>query len=142
MGRSRGGLTTKIHALVDGRGLPIGLHLSEGQASDCREADGLIDAVPTGATLLADKAYDSDAIRTRINSHGGFANIPAKCNRRKSFAFSSFLYRDRNLVERFFGKLKNARGLATRYDKRSDNFLAAIKLFCARLWIAANESTA
>ena len=97
MGRSRGGLTTKIHALVDGRGLPIRLHLSEGQA---------------------------------------------KRNRRKSFAFSSFLYRYRNLVERFFGKLKNARGLATRYDKRSDNFLAAIKLFCTRLWIAANESTA
>jgi transposase len=142
MGRSRGGLTTKIHALVDGRGLPIGLHLSEGQASDCREADGLIDAVPSGATFLADKAYDSDAIRTRINSQGGFANIPSKRNRRKSFAFSSFLYRYRNLVERFFGKLKYARGLATRYDKRSDNFLAAIKLFCTRLWIAANESTA
>lgn len=142
MGRSRGGLTTKIHALVDGRGLPIRLHLSEGQASDCREGEQLIDAVPSGATFLADKAYDSDAIRSRITEQGGFANIPAKRNRRKSFAFSSFLYRYRNLVERFFGKLKHARGLATRYDKRSDNFLAAIKLFCTRLWIAANESTA
>ena len=142
MGRSRGGLTTKIHALVDGRGLPIQLHLSEGQASDCREAEGLLIAVPSGTTFLADKAYDSDAIRNRITAQGGFANIPAKRNRRKSFAFSSFLYRYRNLVERFFGKLKNARGLATRYDKRSDNFLAAIKLFCIRLWIAANESTA
>ena len=142
MGRSRGGLTTKIHALVDGRGLPIRLHLSEGQASDCREGEQLIDAVPSGATFLADKAYDSDAIRSRITEQGGFANIPAKRNRRKSFAFSSFLNRSRNLVERFFGKLKHARGLATRYDKRSDNFLAAIKLFCTRLWIAANESTA
>ncbi|WP_244877954.1 IS5 family transposase [Croceibacterium atlanticum] len=119
MGRSRGGLTTKIHALVDGRGLPVGLHLSEGQASDCREA-----------------------IRARIESNGGFANIPAKRNRRKGFAFSAFLYRYRNLIERFFGKLKHARGLATRYDKRADNFLAAIKLFSARLWIATNESTA
>ncbi len=142
MGRSRGGLTTKIHALVDGRGLPIGLHLSEGQASDCREAERLLSAVPNGAALLADKAYDSDAIRSRIASHAGFANIPAKRNRRRSFAFSSFLYRYRNLVERFFAKLKNARGLATRYDKRADNFLAAIKLFCTRLWIAANESIA
>ena len=70
MGRSRGGLTTKIHALVDGRGLPVGLHLSEGQASDCRKA-----------------------IRARIESNGGFANIPAKRNRRKGFAFSAFLYR-------------------------------------------------
>ena len=142
MGRSRGGLTTKIHALVEDRGLPIALHLSEGQASDCREAEPLLGAVPSGSTFLADKAYDSDAIRARIERHGGFANIPAKRNRRKGFAFSPFLYRYRNLVERFFGKLKHARGLATRYDKRADNFLAAIKLFCARLWIAANESTA
>ena len=141
MGRSRGGLTTKIHAPVDGRGLPIQLHLSEGQASDCREAERLLAAVPNATTFLADKAYDSDAIRSQITAQGGFANIPAKRNRRKGFAFSSFLYRYRNLVERFFGKLKNARGLATRYDKRSDNFLAAIKLFCTRLWIAANEST-
>ena len=142
MGRSRGGLTTKIHALVDGRGLPIGLHLSEGQASDCREAEGLIDAVPSGATFLGDKAYDSDAIRIRITEQGSFANIPAKRKRRKSFGFSSFLYCARNMGGRFFGKLKNARGLATRYDKRRDNFLAAIKLLCTRLWIAANESTA
>ena len=141
MGRSRGGLTTKIHALVDGQGLPVALHLSEGQASDCREAEPLLDAVPSGSTFLADKAYDSDAIRTRIEGHGGFANIPAKRNRRKTFAFSAFLYRYRNLIERFFGKLKHARGLATRYDKRADNFLAAIKLFSTRLWIAANEST-
>lgn len=142
MGRSRGGLTTKIHALVDGRGLPIGLHLSEGQASDCREAEGPLATVPSGSTFLADKAYDGDAIRSRITAQGGFANIPAKSNRRKGSAFSSFLYRYHNLVERFFRKLKNARGLATRYDKRSDNFLAAIKLFCTRLWIAANESPA
>jgi transposase len=142
MGRSRGGLTTKIHALVDGRGLPVGLHLSEGQASDCREAEPLLEAVPEGSTFLADKAYDSDAIRSKVEARGGFANIPAKRNRRKGFAFSNFLYRYRNLVERFFGKLKNARGLATRYDKRADNFLAPIKLFCTRLWIDANESAA
>jgi transposase len=142
MGRSRGGLTTKIHALVDGRGLPLDLHLSEGQASDCREADPLLDAVPEGSIFLADKAYDSDAIRDTLEAWGGFANIPAKSNRKKSFAFSSFLYRYRNLIERFFGKIKHARALATRYDKRADNFLAAIKLFSTRLWIGANESTA
>ncbi|NTZ43934.1 IS5 family transposase [Altererythrobacter sp. SALINAS58] len=142
MGRSRGGLTTKIHALVDGRGLPIQLHLSEGQASDCKQAEPLLGALPKGSTFLADKAYDSDAIRRQITAQGGFANIPAKRNRRQSFAFSQFLYRYRNLIERFFGKLKHARGLATRYDKRADNFLAAIKLFSARLWINAYESTA
>jgi transposase len=142
MGRSRGGLTSKIHALVDGRGLPVALHLSEGQASDCKQADPLIDTVPEGSIFLADKAYDSDAIRHKVEARGSFANIPAKANRKNSFAFSAFLYRYRKLVERFFGKLKHARGLATRYDKRADNFLAAIKLFSARLWIAANEYTA
>ena len=142
MGRSRGGLTSKIHALVDGRGLPVELHLSEGQASDCNQADRLIEAVPEGSIFLADKAYDSDAIRERVEAQGAFANIPAKSNRTKSFAFSAFLYRYRNLIERFFGKIKHARGLATRYDKRADNFLAAIKLFSTRLWINANESTA
>ncbi|MFT6668728.1 MAG: transposase [Afipia broomeae] len=80
MGRSRGGLTTKIHALVDGRGLPIQLHLSEGQASDCKQADALLGAVPQGSTFLADKAYDSDAIRRQVEAQGGFANIPAKRN--------------------------------------------------------------
>ena len=116
-GRSRGGLTTKIHALVDGRGLPIQPHLSEGQISDCREAEELLAAVPSGSTCLANKAYDSDAIRSRITEKGGFANIPAKRNCHKIFAFSGFPYCFRILVERFFGKFKNARGLATRYDK-------------------------
>ena len=139
MGRSRGGLTTKIHALVDGRGLPVQLHLSEGQASDCKQADPLFDAVPEGSIFLADKAYDSDAIRETVEARGALANIPAS---KKSFTFSAFLYRYRNLIERFFGKIKHARGLATRYEKRADNFLAAIKLFSTRLWIAANRSTA
>ena len=58
--------------------LPIQLHLSEGQASDCREAEGLLAAVPNGTTFLTDKAYDSDAIRSRITAQGAFANIPTK----------------------------------------------------------------
>ena len=142
MGRSRGGLTTKIHALVDGEGRPVRLHLSEGQASDCKQAEPLLEYLPKDSILLADKAYDSDAIRSLVEAAGSFANIPAKANRKRSFPFSAFLYRYRNLVERFFGKLKNARGLATRYDKRADNFLAAIKLFATRIWIKAYESTA
>jgi transposase len=142
MGRSRGGLTTKIHALVDGQGLPIWLHLSEGQASDCRQADLALEAVPKGSIFLADKAYDSGPLRDALAAQGSFANIPAMRHRRQSFPFSAFLYRYRNLIERFFGKIKQARGIATRYDKRADNFMAAIKLLSVRLWIKANESTA
>ena len=142
MGRSRGGLTTKIHALVDAEGRPIRLHLSEGQANDGKQAGPLLETLPQDSILLADKAYDSDAIRKAVEAAGGFANIPAKANRKRSFPFSAFLYRYRNLIERFFGKLKNARGLATRYDKRADNFLAAIKLFSTRIWIKSYESAA
>ena len=142
MGRSRGGLTTKIHALVDGRGLPVELHLSEGQASDCQQADPLLEVVPEGSIFLADKAYDSDAIRDKVEARGSFANIPPKANRKKGFAFSSFLYRYRNLIERFFSKLKHFRRVATRYDKLADNFLAMVQLASMRLWLRAYESMA
>lgn len=98
----------------------------------------MLDTLTKDSILLADKAYDTDAIRKKAAD--AFANIPAKRTRKQSFAFSPFLYRYRNLVERFFGKLKNARGIATRYDRRADNFLAAIKLFSARIWIRSYES--
>lgn len=142
MGRSRGGLSTKLHALVDAEGRPVTITLSEGQESDCGHAPGLLGELAEGTVLLADKGYDSDAIRAEAAAAGAFANIPPKRNRRSRPAFSTFLYRYRNMVERFFGKLKHARGIATRYDKRADNYLAAIKLFCVRLWLRHNESTA
>ncbi len=142
MGRSRGGLTTKINALVDADGFPIDLRLSEGQHADCRYAEDLLQRLRTGTTLLADRGYDTDAIRDKVAQAKAFANIPAKRNRTKSFAFSAFLYRYRNLVERFFNRLKHVRGIATRYDKRVDNYLAAIKLFSVRIWIRHYESTA
>ena len=142
MGRSRGGLTTKIHALVDADGLQIDLRLSEGQHADCRYAEDLLTRLHAGTTRLADRGYDTDAIRAKANQVKAFANLPAKRNRKKTFAFSSFLYRYRNLVERFFNRLKEARGIATRYDKRADNYLAAIKLFSVRLWLRRYESTA
>ena len=109
MGRSRGGLTTKIHALVDAQGRPARLHLSEGQASDCKQAEALLDLLDKDSILLADKAYDSDAIRAKAQAAGAFANIPAKRNRKESFAFSSFLYRYRNLVERSSEESKRPR---------------------------------
>ena len=96
----------------------------------------MLEALPEDSILLADKAYDSDAIRSTVEAAGAFANIPAKANRKQSFPFSVFLYRYRNLVERFFGKLKNARGLATRYDKRADIFLSAVCIAAALTWWA------
>jgi hypothetical protein len=75
MGRSRGGLTTKIHALVDARGLPIVLKLTEGQAHDGRSARDMLDTLKAGQILLADRAYDSDALRTELASRGAWANV-------------------------------------------------------------------
>jgi transposase len=140
MGRSRGGLSTKIHALVDAEGRPIRISLTPGQAHDGAAAEALLADLKPGATLLADKAYDSNAIRQQAQEQGIWANIPPKSNRKGSFVFSAFLYRYRNLVERFFNKLKQFRGIATRYDKNPDNFLAAIKLISARIWIRSYES--
>jgi transposase len=140
MGRSRGGLTTKIHALVDAEGLPIALKLTEGQAHDNPTALEMMGSLSHGDVLLADRAYDSDGLRKTVADRGGWANIKPMSTRRNVPAFSGFLYRYRNLVERFFNKLKHFRAIATRYDKRADNYLAGIKLASARIWMRFNES--
>ena len=137
MGRSRGGLTTKIHALVDAEGRPVCLELTAGQAGDAPMAAKLLNTVAPGATVIADKAYDTDSIRALVAARGAWANIPPRSTRKDTFAFSRWVYRHRNLVERFFNRLKQMRGLATRYDRRPDNFLAAIKLAAVRIWINA-----
>jgi transposase len=142
MGRSRGGLTTKIHALVDANGLPIALKLTEGQAHDGRSAADMLDSVGEGNVLLADRAYDADGLRTALAARGAWANIKPMSNRKRHPVFSAFLYRYRNLVERFFSKLKQFRAIATRYDKRDDNFLASVQLASIRIWLRHNESVA
>ena len=135
MGRSRGGLTTKIHALVDANGLPIALKLTEGQAHDGRSAADMLEAIGTGQILLADGAYDSDATRDELAERGAWANIKPLARRTNVPAFSSFLYRFRNLVERFFNKLKHFRAVATRFEKHDANYLALVKLAAARIWM-------
>lgn len=137
MGRSRGGLTTKIHALVDAEGRPVRLALTPGQAGDAPAAGPLLRDLAAGATLVADRAYDTDAIRSFAAARGAWANIPPRVIRKGSFSFSNWVYRQRNLIERFFNRIKQFRGLATRYDRRPDNFLAALKLAAIRIWLAA-----
>ena len=117
MGRSRGGLTTKIHALVDADGLPIALKLTEGQAHDGKSAEDMLGGIGNGQILLADRAYDSDALRHSLVDRGAWANVKPMPRRIRVPAFSSFLYRYRNLAERFFNKLKLFRAVATRFEK-------------------------
>ncbi len=135
MGRSRGGLTTKIHALVDANGNPIALKLSEGQAHDGKSASDLLDRLGAGQTLLADRAYDSDALRESLAKRGAWANVKPMPGRVNIPAFSVFLYRYRNLVERFFNKLKHYRAVATRFEKHDANYLALVKLAAVRIWM-------
>ena len=101
MGRSRGGLTTKIHALVDANGLPVALKLTPGQAHDGRSAADMLDAVGPDQILLADRAYDSDGLRNTLAARGAWANVKPMPGRVNVPACSQFLYRYRNLVERF-----------------------------------------
>ena len=142
MGRSRGGLTTKIHALVDANGLPLHFVLTPGQAADCPAAAGLLGHLAVGTILIADKAYDADWLRRSIEAAGAAPNIPSKANRRWKACFSKVLYRLRNKIERFFNRVKQCRRLATRYEKLASNFLAMLKLAAVRLWLAYNESMA
>ena len=139
MGRSRGGLTTKIHALVDANGLPIALKLTEGQAHDGRSATDMLGNIGEGQILLADRAYDSDALRKDVAARGGWANIKPMPGRVNIPAFSPFLYRFRNLVERFFNKLKHFRAIATRFEKHDANYLALVKMAAARIWMRFYE---
>ena len=140
MGRSRGGLTTEIHALVDPNGMPIAIKLTEGQAHDGRSGADMLDGMISGQILLADRAYDSNALRETLTSQGVWANIRPMDHRRDPPVFSSFLYRYRNLVERFFDKLKHYRAIATRYEKRACHYLALVKLAAIRIWLRHNES--
>ena len=139
MGRSRGGLTSKIHAVVDSSGLPVRLALTTGEAHDNRLAAKLLSRLKSGSMLLADRGYDADWIRDLVRQHGAWANIPPKRNRTEAMCFSPYLYRARNLVERFFNKIKHCRRVATRYDKLAANYLAFVQLASIRLWLRVNE---
>jgi transposase len=141
MGRSRGGLTSKIHAVVDTNGLPVRLALTADEAHDNRLAGKLLSRLKSGTMLLADRGYDAYWIRAFVRQQGAWANIPPKRNRIEALCFSPYLYRARNLVERFFNKIKQCRRVATRYDKLAANYLAFIQLASIRLWLRVNEST-
>jgi transposase len=120
--------------VVDALGLPVAVSLTPGQAADITQAEPLLDRVRPDA-LLADKGYDSDALVETLEGRGITPVIPPKANRKEPRQTDFALYRERNLVERFFGKLKQYRAIATRYDKLANTFLAAVALVCALLWL-------
>jgi IS5 family transposase len=106
VGRSCGDLTTKIHARVNGKGLPVRLLISPGQVHDVTCAEVLLKGLEQKAIVIADKGYDTIRVRAHIRSQGAIPNIPNRSNRKKKFRWKKALCREGNLVERFFNKLK------------------------------------
>ena len=140
MGCFRGGLTTKIHALVDALGRPIRLKLTKGQAHDGRSAADMVDAIGAGQTLLAVRSYDSDGLRDSLSALVSVANIRLMPTRKRPPALDLELDKQRNQIAMLFSKLKHFRAVATRYDKRDDNFLASVQLASIRIWLRTYES--
>ena len=118
------------------------LELSAGQANDAPMAELLLNDLPKGAVVLADRAYDADWIRDVIEDQDCKACIPPKANRAEDFPYSKRIYKKRNLVERFFKKLKQFRHICTRFDRQALNYLAMAKLASIRLWLRHYESAA
>jgi len=129
------GFTSKVYCIGDARGRPLAFHLTPGEAADCKAYEPLIDLPeqPPDA-LIADKAYDADAIRADLRRHG-IRSIPPKSNRTKTIRYRKRLYRERNCIERMFAHLKINRAIATRYDQLAESFLAMLFLASARYWL-------
>jgi len=140
LGRSRGGLSTKIGAMVDHRGLPLAITLSPGQASDKRAVAELLAAHPAPGDVVADRGHDAGAILDLIAAHGGRGHIPTQRDRKVQRSVDPAIYRQRNLVERFFKKLKHFRKIATRCEKTTRSYRAAILMACSRPWLRFHGS--
>ena len=128
-------MSTKIHTLVDALGNPVAFLLTPGQAHDLEGADALLPQMQAD-TLVADKAFDADErVIEPLRAAGKNLVIPPKSNRKDQRTFDKEMYKARHLIENFYCKLKKYRAIATRYDKTARNFLAAIHLAAAVIWL-------
>jgi transposase len=128
-------LSSKIHTLVDALGNPLAFLLTPGQAHDLEGADALLPQMAAD-TLLADKAFDAgERVLDPLAAAGKTAVIPPRSNRKNQRDYDKELYKARHLIENFYCKLKQFRAIATRYDKTARNFLAAIHLTAAIIWL-------
>ena len=132
IGTSRGGRTSKIHGLTDTAGRPRVLIISPGNTSDMTMAPALIEAARGRFDkLIADRGYDSNAIRSAIAQQDAEVVIPSTRSRKAPLPYDREAYRARNLVERLWCRLKDWRRIATRYDKLAANYMAGVFLAAA-----------
>lgn len=134
IGRSRGGRTTKIHAVCDALGRAIAIEVTPGQRGDVRAAAELLGQLPPSRRCAADTAYDSNALRQFLRERGTLPVIPNNPTRKHFHAFDRKAYKRRNLIERAFCRLKDWRRVATRYDKLARNFHAAVAIAAIIIW--------
>ena len=127
-------MTTKIHLLADALGRPLRFLLTGGEVHESRTAEVMLSGIKAEA-VIADKAYDSNAIREHVAQAGMEAVIPSNRRRKTVIPHDAALYRERNRIERCFNKLKHFRRLATRYDRRACHFLGFLCLAAAMLWM-------
>jgi transposase len=127
-------LTTKIHMLADTFGRPLRIIITPGQTGDITCADALIEGLQADA-VLADKAYDSNALRETIAAMGADAVIPSNRSRRIAISHDRTIYRHQNRIERCFNRLKHFRRFATRYDRRTIHFRGFVLLAAAMIWL-------
>ncbi len=132
MGRSRGGLSTRIHLLADEDGLPLQFRLTAGQAGEYASAAELLKGQHAEA-VIADRGYDADCLLMQSQTLGATPVIPPKRNRKHQRSYDRHLYKQRNLIERCFNKLKHFRRFATRYCKTIEAFRSFTALACAWL---------
>lgn len=136
LGRSRGGFSTKIHAITDALGNPLNFVLTGGQASDIGQAVTLLALTPEGAEAFAgDKGYDCDALVKAIQERGMEAVIPPRSHRTEGRSCNWFVYKERHLIECFFNKIKHYRRIFSRYEKRARNYMGFLRFVSALIWL-------
>jgi transposase len=134
LGRSRGGLTSKLHVAADARGRLVRCGLTAGQRHDAPQALPLLKEL-TPAYVVADRGYDSDPLVAMLAARGICAVIPPRRKRRTPRPYDAVRYAQRHPVERLFSRLKQFRRVATRYDKLAAHFLAFVQLAATVLWL-------
>jgi transposase len=134
IGRSRGGLSTKVHLIVDALGLPLTFEITEGQRHDNQRAQELAGRARSSC-LLGDKAYDSDAFRAALDKQSCEPVIPSSASRARKLPYDKERYKARSEIECTFSLLKQGRRFATRYEKTVRNYSAVVAIGCALLWL-------
>jgi len=134
MERTKGGLNTKLHLAVDAHGLPVKMIITGGTTADCSQAEALIEGLSADC-LMADKAYDTNALLEWCADNQTTPVIPPKANRKDQRDYDKHLYKLRHLVENAFLKLKQWRSIATRYAKTTASFLAECQIAAIMLWM-------